>query len=419
MRDKFRCFNHVIIIYGIYNLPKMADDEKEQRPDDVEEDADGEEEEEEEEEGTFSKVGSMFGGGGDGSEAKEQASNIAGGVAKANPKSLFDLEALKEFGLSVLTLFIETVIISVICVNIMFFAAPESIKNNNLNLNKLFPTDRHEWPYCYTNEYTTCDADCDDKFGGIADDPKIETAKKIYLKAAILLDTYVFKWFCLTKEDLDMVNDSVDEGVTKVNLLNWAFIKARFKQWINNAFIFSFSSDRAMLSYIFEQITRISNAIPVELYDAVSPLIIILIPFVFLLIVGFMLMGGPFFTTVIGMILNPTDHRKEFIGGSLWSIFTGFGLGIFPVVSYFVQLVQFIGTLFIYPLLHWEQYRELYARYVPIIFFFFNLTLMYYAFEYLDINVAAIVILMLLVLYLTHYWQGIMDFINSIKNWSG
>lgn len=187
----------------------MADDEKEQRPDDVEEDADGEEEEEEEE-GTFSKVGSMFGGGGDGSEAKEQASNIAGGVAKANPKSLFDLEALKEFGLSVLTLFIETVIISVICVNIMFFAAPESIKNNNLNLNKLFPTDRHEWPYCYTNEYTTCDADCDDKFGGIADDPKIETAKKIYLKAAILLDTYVFKWFCLTKEDLDMVNDSVE-----------------------------------------------------------------------------------------------------------------------------------------------------------------------------------------------------------------
>jgi hypothetical protein len=390
----------------------MADDEEEQRPDEAE---DGEE-------GTFSKLGGMFGGGdgdGDGDKKKDEGATTATGTAKAKPKSIFDLEALKEFGLSVLTLFIETVIISVICVNIMFFAAPESIKNNNLNLNKLFPTDRHEWPYCYTSEYTSCDADCDDKFGGIADDPKIETPKKIYLKAAILLDTYVFKWFCLTKEELDMVNDSVEEGVTKVNLLNWAFIKARFKQWINNAFIFSFSSDRAMLSYIFEQITRISNAIPVELYDAISPLIIILIPFVFLLIVGFMLMGGPFFTTVIGMILNPTDHRKEFIGGFLWSIFTGFGLGIFPVIVYFVQLIQFIGTLFIYPLLHWDQYRELYARYVPIIFFFFNLTLMYYAFEYLDINVAAIVILMLLVLYLTHYWQGIMEFINSIKNWSG
>jgi len=397
---------------------KMADDEEEQRPDDVEDDneaVDGEE-------GTFSKLGGMFGGvggDGDGDKKKDEGATTATGTAKAKPKSIFDLEALKEFGLSVLTLFIETVIISVICVNIMFFAAPESIKNNNLNLNKLFPTDRHEWPYCYTSEYTSCGADCDDKFGGIADDPKIETPKKIYLKAAILLDTYVFKWFCLTEEDLNLVNDSVEEGVTKVNLLNWAFIKARFKQWINNAFIFSFSSDRAMLSYIFEQITRISNAIPVELYDAISPLIIILIPFVFLLIVGFMLMGGPFFTTVIGMILNPTDHRKEFIGGSLWSIFTGFGLGIIPVISYFVQLIQFIGTLFIYPLLHWDQYRELYARYVPIIFFFFNLTLMYYAFEYLDINVAAIVILMLLVLYLTHYWQGIMDFINSIKNWSG
>ena len=371
--------------------------------------------ENEEESSTFSKVGGMFGSDKEkDADAKEEATPKK---EKVKPKSLFDLAALKEFGLSVLTLFIETVIISVICVNIMFFSAPESIKKNSLNLNKLFPTDRHEWPYCYTNEYTSCDADCDDKFGGIADDPKIETSKKIYLKAAILLDTYVFKWFCLTKDDIDMVNDSVDEGVTKVNLLNWDFIKARFKQWINNAFIFSFSSDRAMLSYIFQQITRISNAIPAELYDAVAPLLIILMPFVFLLIVGFMLMGGPFFTTVIGMVVNQTDNRKEFIGGSLWSLFTGFGLGIIPMVSYFVQVIQFIGTFFIYPLLHWDQYRELYARYVPIIFFFFNLTLMFYAFEYLDINVAAIVILMLLVLYLTHYWQGIMEFFNSLKNW--
>ena len=391
----------------------MADDEEEQRPDDVEADNEAEDGKK----GTFSKVGGMFGGGDE--EIKKKDEESAKATEEVKPKSIFDIDALKEFGLSVLTLFIETVIISVICVNIMFFSAPESIKNNSLNLNKLFPTDRHEWPYCYTNEYTSCDADCDDKFGGIADDPKIETSKKIYLKAAILLDTYVFKWFCLTKEELDLVNDSVKEGVTKVNLLNWEFIKARFKQWVNNAFIFSFSSDRAMLSYIFEQITRMSNAIPVELHDTISPLIIILIPFVFLLLVGFMLIGGPFFTTVIGMILNSTDNRKEFIGGSLWSIFTGFGLGIIPVVSYFVQMVQFIGTLFIYPLLHWDQYRELYSRYVPIIFFFFNLTLMFYAFEYLDINVAAVVILMLLTLYITHYWKGIMNFINSIKNWGG
>ena len=387
----------------------MADDEETN----VDDGGDGGENEEES--STFSKVGGMFGSDKEkDADAKEEATPKK---EKVKPKSLFDLAALKEFGLSVLTLFVETVIISVICVNIMFFSAPESIKKNSLNLNKLFPTDRHEWPYCYTNEYTSCDADCDDKFGGIADDPKIETSKKIYLKAAILLDTYVFKWFCLTKDDIDMVNDSVDEGVTKVNLLNWDFIKARFKQWINNAFIFSFSSDRAMLSYIFQQITRISNAIPAELYDAVAPLLIILMPFVFLLIVGFMLMGGPFFTTVIGMVVNQTDNRKEFIGGSLWSLFTGFGLGIIPMVSYFVQVIQFIGTFFIYPLLHWDQYRELYARYVPIIFFFFNLTLMFYAFEYLDINVAAIVILMLLVLYLTHYWQGIMEFFNSLKNW--
>ena len=388
----------------------MADDEE------TNVDAGGEEEEEEEEESAFSKVGGMFGGDkeeeeGDDTESKKPKS------VKASVKSIFDLEALKEFGLSVLTLFIETLIISVICVNILFFSTPESIRNNDIELNKMFPTDRDKWPYCYTNEYTSCDADCGDKFGGIADEPKIETSKKIFLKAAILLDTYVFKWFCLTKEDVDMVKDSVDEGVTKVNLLNWDFIKARFKQWINNSFIFSFSSDRAMMLYVFEQILKLSNAIPAELYDVVSPLIIILMPIVFLLFVGFLLMGGPFFTTVIGMILNPTENRKEFIGGSLWSLFTGFGLGILPMISYFVQLLQFIGTFFIYPLLHWDQYRELYSRYVPIIFFFFNLTLMFYAFEYLDINVAAIVILMLLVLYLTHYWQGIMDFFNTLKNW--
>ena len=392
----------------------MADEEE---TEDVvaDNEADGEDGEEE---GTFSKVGGMFGGDDkkeDEGEGDDEGKD--GDKQKVKPKSLFDIAALKEFGLSVLTLFIETLIISVFCVNILFFSAPESIRDNGLNLNKLFPTDRHEWPYCYTNEYTSCDADCDDKFGGIADDPKIETAKKIYLKIAIILDTYMFKWFCLTKEDVDMVKDSVDEGVTKVNLLNWDFIKARFKQWINNAFIFSFSIDREMMRYAFETITKISNAIPVELYDVVSPLLILLMPIVFLLFMGFMLMGGPFFTTVIGMVLNPTDNRKEFIGGSLWSLFTGFGLGILPVISYFVQLFQFIGAFFIYPLLHWDQYRELYSRYVPIIFFFFNLTLMFYAFEYLDLNVAAIVILMLLILYLTHYWQGIMEFFSTLKNW--
>lgn len=389
----------------------MADDENEEKNDG--------EEGEEGEESTFSKVGGMFGGGGDDEdkEEDEDTKKAKSTATKAAMKTMFDIAALKEFGLSVLTLFIETIIISVICVNILFYSAPESIRMNSLNLEKLFPTDRHQWPYCYTNEYTSCDADCEDKFGGIADDPKLSSAKKIYLKAAIILDTYIFKWFCLTKEELDMIKESVDEGVTKVNLLNWDFIKSRFKQWINNSFIFSFSSDRAMTLYIFEYITKISHSIPKELYDAVSPLLIIFMPVVFLLFAGFMLMGGPFFTTVIGMILNPTDNRKEFIGGSLWSLFTGFGLGILPVIAYIVQLIQFIGTFFIYPLLHWDQYRELYARYVPIIFFFFNLTLMFYAFEYLELNVAAIVILMLLTLYLTHYWQGIMNFFDKIKNW--
>jgi hypothetical protein len=388
----------------------MADDEPEEKNvDEGEGEGEGEEEQ-----STFSKVGGMFGGGDDVDTEKldKDAANV-----KAKAKSIFDVEALKEFGLSVLALFIETVIISIVCVNILFYASPESIRANSLNLEKLFPTDRHEWPYCYTSEYTSCDADCEDKFGGIADDPKLSTSKKIYLKAAIILDTYVFKWFCLSKDELDMIKESVEEGVTKVNLLNWEFIKARFKQWVNNSFIFSFSSDRAMLLAVLGYITRLSHSIPRELYSAVSPLIIIIMPFILLLFMGFMLMGGPFFTTIIGMILNPTEHRKEFIGGSLWSMFTAFSIGIFPVVSYFVQLIQFIGTFFIYPLLHWDQYRELYARYVPIIFFFFNLTLMFYAFEYLEINVGAIVILMLLILYITHYWQGIMEFFDTIKNW--
>jgi hypothetical protein len=400
----------------------MADDEEEEVKKD-----EGEGEDEGDEEGgggiggSFSKVGGMLSGGGDeGDEGEGDAAAKDGDEKKpkAAPKSLFDIAALKEFGLNVLTLFIETVVISVICVNILFYCDPKSIRVNNLNLPKLFPTDRHEWPYCYTSEYTSCEADCEDKFGGIADDPKNSSAKKIYLKAAIILDTYIFKWFCLTTEELDMVKESVDEGVTKVNLLNWDFIKVRFKQWVNNSFIFSFSSDRAMLLYILNYITKLTNSIPKELYDVVSPLMILLMPFVFLLIAFFAIGGGPLFTTIIGMIINPTEHRKEFIGGSLWSIFTGFGiLGILPFVSFVVQLIQFLGTFCIYPFLHWNEYRLLYAKYVPIIFFFFNLVLMFYAFEGLDINVAAIVILALLILYLTTYWEGIMNFINKIKNW--
>lgn len=373
----------------------------------------GDDDDDDKEEGTFSKVGGMFGGDDKKDEKKGEPKQ------KVAPKSLFDIEALKEFGTNVLSLFIETLVISILCVNIMFYCAPESIRNNSLHLEELFPTDRSNWPYCYTNEYTACEADCDDKFGGIADDPKIETPKKIYLKIAILLDTYVFKWFCLSKEDVDMVKNSVDEGVTQVNLLHWDFIKTRFKQWVNNSFIFSFSSDRAMLVALFGYITKLSMNIPKELYKATSPLIIILIPFVLVLLGMFVLMGGPFFTTVIGMILNQTEQSKEYIGGSLWSMFTAFSLGIFPIVSFVVQLLQFIGTIVIYPLLHWDQYRELYSKYVPIIFFFFNLTLMFYAFEFLDLNVAAIIILMLLILYLYHYWQGIMEFFTAIKNWSG
>lgn len=363
--------------------------------------------------GAFSKVGGMLSRGDNDKEEDKKD-----GKLKASPKSLFDIESLKEFGLNVLTLFIETVVISVICVNILFYTDPKSIRMNNLNLPKLFPKERHEWPYCYTNEYTECEADCEDKFGGIADDPKLSSAKKIYLKIALMLDTYIFKWFCLSKEEIDLVNESVDEGVTKVNLLNWEFIRARFKQWINNAFIFSFSSNRAMLLYILNYITQLTNSIPRELYDVVSPLMILLMPFVFLLIAFFTLGGGPLFTTFIGMIINSTEHRKEFIGGSLWSIFTGFGiLGILPFVAFIVQIIQFIGTFCIYPFLHWDQYRLLYSHYVPIIFFFFNLVLMFYAFESLDINVAAIVILVLLTLYLTTYWKGIMEFIDKIKNW--
>ena len=370
--------------------------------------------------GTFSKVGGMMPDGGD-DEDKDKGKNEDDGASKkqkASPKSLFDIAALKEFGLNVLSLFIETVIISVICVNVLFYADPKSIRINNLNLPKLFPTERRDWPYCYTSEYTECEIDCEDKFGNIADDTKNSSAKKIYLKIAIILDTYIFKWFCLTKDEIDMVKESVDEGVTKVNLLNWDFIKARFKQWINNAFIFAFSSDRAMILYVLNYITKLTNSIPRELYDVVSPLMILLMPFVFLLFAFFAIGGGPLFMTFIGMVLNPTEHRKEFIGGSLWSLFTGFGfLGILPIVAFIVQLIQFFGTFFIYPFLHWDAYRVLYAKYVPIIFFFFNLVLMFYAFEGLDINVAAIVILVLLTLYLTTYWKGIMEFIDKIKNW--
>jgi hypothetical protein len=60
----------------------------------------------------------MFGGGGSdegedkkNDESSEKATAAAKATAKTNPKSIFDIAALKEFGLSVVTLFIETIII--------------------------------------------------------------------------------------------------------------------------------------------------------------------------------------------------------------------------------------------------------------------------------------------------------------------
>jgi hypothetical protein len=393
----------------------MADDKEDQSNDNEEESESGLS-------SGFSKVKGMISSGEDGEDGKDGEDGEDGkdkeDKVKAKPTSLFDIDALKEFGFNILTLFVETVIISIICVNILFFSNPQSISGNELNLPSLFPTDRHKWPYCYTNEYTECDVTCDDKFGDIANDSKNSSVKKIYLKAAILLDTFVFKWFCLTKENIEQVKEDVDEGVTKVNLLNWDFIKIRFKQWVNNSFIFSFSTSRLLLLFVLNYITKISNAIPKELYDVVSPLLILLMPFVFLLFVFYLVSGGPAFMTIIGMIINRTDNGYEFIGGSLWTLLTGAGfMGVLPFIVYVIQVIQYMGTFLIYPFLHMDQYRNLFSKYVPIIFFFFNLMVMLYAFEGLDLNVAAIVILVLFTLYLTTYWEGIMDFFNKVKNY--
>ena len=105
----------------------MADDDNDDETKDTGEEDTGEEEEED---SAFSKVGGMFGGG----DEKEDDSSTDKMKQKVNPASLFDLNALKEFGLSVLTLFIETLIISIVCVNILFYCTPESIRNNSLNL---------------------------------------------------------------------------------------------------------------------------------------------------------------------------------------------------------------------------------------------------------------------------------------------
>jgi len=383
--------------------------------DDEENPTNNDEEEEEEEPSLFSKIPG-FSNDKDKDEEGDTKTKEGGKSGIALP--VFDPEAWGTFGMNVLVGFVELVLVSIICVNIMFFVHPQSIRMNNINIQKLFPTDRHNWPYCYTNEYTDCDAKCADKFGGIADDPKNSSVKKIYLKAAIILDTFIFKWFCLTKHDVETMRESVDDGVTSVNLLNWDFMIIRFKQWVNNTFIYSFSTSRSMVSYILSGMTKMMYNIPKELYDVVSPLIILFTPLIFFVILFYFIAGGPAFVTMLGMFLNKTDNRNEFIGGFLWTILTGGGIvGLLPMGVLVIQIIQYIGTFFIYPLMDMTTYRNLYAKYIPIIFFFFNIMVMFYAFENLEINTAAILIITLLSLYLISYWDGIMDFFTAIKNY--
>ena len=94
-----------IIFSRIYNLFRytMADDDEEKK--DTGEDGEDGEDGEGEGEGTFSKVGGMFGGGDD--KEKDSSAEKEKPNQKAKPKSLFDINALKEFGLSVLALLLK------------------------------------------------------------------------------------------------------------------------------------------------------------------------------------------------------------------------------------------------------------------------------------------------------------------------
>lgn len=344
-----------------------------------------------------------------------------------------DFEALgekwKAFGIDVLSLIVNTVLLSIISVNFLFYVDPTSKNRNNLNTASLFPYDLTKWPYCYTSLSNMCqDEQCqgfDAPYGVKLEDKDLPAVKKYLIKFMALLNTYMFKTTCVTKDDITDLVKSIKEAQdtgyvgTVVKLGNASFRKIRFKQWLANSFIFSNMYPRKMTSLIMDKISGLIQAIPEKWKPYLFPMLVLLGPLGAIGYVFYFAMFIPLLLELLGMVLNYDNktQRFEWGGGLVWTLVMT-ALGGFTLFMGFmvwvVQLIEGFIYLFIYPLTHWDEYQNLYAKFIPVIFFVFNLGVLSLAFNHLPLDIAAPLIAILFALYINEYWNSIQGFMKTM-----
>lgn len=354
-------------------------------------------------------------------DAEEEVSGLA---------AMIDWKKLSDFGEKIGYSTLYLFIFSILSVNVLFYANKTAIP---IDLKDLFPVDPVKWPYCYTDglQYAPCpeapesegqeppEPKCAKiKFGDIYKytkdkEPDNEYGKEMLVNASIFLEKLVFKAFCLTEEQNKELNDIAQED-DKATLLNGHFILGRAKQWVNNTTVFHFTKSRFLLVKILDFIRNVK--IPSELSDYFEPFMFIVGMGVFMLLCLYFVLGLPFVFTVIGMLLNKSQDKevKTWGGGILWTLFTGCGLGLIPLVISVVQFIQFIGSFVLFPLTNPVQYRDLYAKYVPIIFFFLIVIFIAEAFNTFDEDIALVILFTLLAISSYFLWPAITGIKNGI-----
>ena len=348
--------------------------------------------------------------------------------------AMIDWQKLAKFGENIGYNTLYLFILSILSVNVLFYTKKTVIPND---LKDLFPIDPVNWPYCYTDgsQYAPCpeapesegqeppEPKCAKmKFGniyeGIKDkDPDNEYGREMLINASIFLEKLVFKAFCLTDEQNRMINEIAQED-EKATLLNGQFIIGRAKQWVNNTTVFHFTKTRFLLVKILDFIRNVK--IPSELSDYIEPFMFIVGMGVFMLLILYFVLGLPFVFTVVGMLLNKSQDKnvKTWGGGIIWTLFTGGGFGLIPLIISIVQSIQFIGSFVLFPLTNPVQYRDLYAKYVPIIFFFLIVMFIAEAFDTFDEDIALVILFTLLTISSYFLWPTITGIKNGIVQYT-
>jgi len=323
-----------------------------------------------------------------------------------------------KFFMSFITFFIELFLLSILLTNMAFFAEKRVGSENAINLNMLFPTDRTKWPYCYNGEtYSDHTAGCETEgtFKQYIGDPSIGTAKGFYFKIAGYLEMIMEKLGGDTSQEAEKIDNIISEKKQKPGMGD-GILFTRLKQYMNNTFVFTFTTVRKMLVWMFEKYGSVFKKLPNELYDSWAPVLILLAPIPLLAIIFGFGMGINAFIAVIGCFYQKTRDSVEWGSGFSWSLLTMFMLPMFIViVTWLVQFVQMIGTFVVYPLLHGESYFKLYSMFAPIFFFIFNIWVIYLAYTELDETSAIGFITGLIILYLIMYFVAIQRPINATR----